>query len=123
MVPGGSEKKVTYHDPCYLGKHNGVYKEPRKVPESVPGLELVEMERTKDFSLCCGGGGGRFWTGTKAEERSPNLRLEEALAPGAKEPVTACPFCVLNSEDGVNGTQEEENLSVKDAAELLLVSS
>lgn len=83
--------------------------------ESIPGLELVEMERNRDFALCCGGGGGRFWTETKAEERFSNLRLEEAVGTGAEVLVTVCPFCVLNFEDTAKAMEEDDKLSVKDS--------
>ncbi len=111
------EKQVTYHDPCYLGRHNGVYEEPRKILESIPGLDLVEMERTRESSLCCGGGGGRFWTETVADERFSNMRLEEASDTDAKLLVTACPFCILNFEDSVKGS--EGDVEILDAVEML----
>lgn len=120
VVPERLEKTVTYHDPCYLGRHNGVYEEPRKVLESIPGVELVEMERTRDFSLCCGGGGGRFWTETVAEERFSNLRVEDASDTGAKTLVTGCPFCILNFEDSAKALGKESELAINDIVELLI---
>lgn len=118
LVPGRMEKKVTYHDPCYLGRHNGVYEEPRKVLESIPGLELVEMKRNREFSLCCGGGGGRFWTETVAEERFSNLRVEEASDTEAKTLVTGCPFCILNFEDSTKSLEMGSETTVEDIAEI-----
>ncbi|MCK4444845.1 MAG: (Fe-S)-binding protein [Thermoplasmata archaeon] len=123
LVPGRLERKVTYHDPCYLGRHNGVYEEPRKVLESIPGLELVEMERNREFSLCCGGGGGRFWTETVAEERFSNLRVEEALGTGVDTILTACPFCILNFEDSTKAMNKEGSISTIDIAEVLTDST
>ncbi|MFQ5885345.1 MAG: (Fe-S)-binding protein, partial [Thermoplasmata archaeon] len=120
LVPGRLEKKVTYHDPCYLGRHNGVYEEPRKVLESIPGLELVEMERNREFSLCCGGGGGRFWTETPSDERFSNLRVEEAVGTNANLLVTGCPFCVLNFEDSAKALGKEIELPIKDTVEFLI---
>jgi Fe-S oxidoreductase len=120
VVPGRMERKVTYHDPCYLGRHNGVYEEPRKILESVPGLELVEMERNREASLCCGGGGGRFWTETASDERFSNMRLEEAFGAGAGTLVTSCPFCILNFEDSGKALGREDELVVKDVVEFLV---
>ena len=77
-------KKVTYHDPCYLGRHNDVYDEPRQVLESIPGLELVEMADNRENSLCCGGGGGRIWMETKKGERFSDIRLDQAVEAGAE---------------------------------------
>ncbi len=120
LVLSSVEKKVTYHDPCYLGRQNGVYEEPRKILESIPGLELIEMERTRESSLCCGGGGGRFWTETVADERFSNMRVDEALGTGAKTLVTGCPFCVLNFEDSGKAKGKEDELAVSDITELLV---
>jgi len=120
LVPSGRvEKQATYHDPCYLGRHNGIFEEPRKILESIPGLEMVEMERTKEFSLCCGGGGGRFWTETVAEERFSNMRVEEAIGTGTETLVTACPFCILNFEDSAKAMGKEDSVQVMDIVEML----
>ena len=75
---------MTYHDPCYLGRHNGVYDEPRGILESIPGLELTEMPDTRVDSLCCGGGGGRIWMETVKEERFSDLRLDQAVEAGPR---------------------------------------
>lgn len=119
LVPGRLEEKVTYHDPCYLGRHNGVYEEPRKALESIPGSELVEMERNRESGLCCGGGGGRFWTETVADERFSNLRVEEAVGANANALVTGCPFCVLNFEDSFKALNREGSIDVFDVSEIL----
>ena len=92
-------KKVTYHDPCYLGRHNGIYDEPREVLGRVEGLELAEMPDSREDSLCCGGGGGRIWMETKKGERFCDLRVEQAMELGAEVLVTACPYCIANFED------------------------
>ena len=115
-------KKVTYHDPCYLGRHNGIYDEPRQVLESIPGLELVEMPDYRENSLCCGGGGGRIWMDTKKGERFSDIRLEQALEVGADILAVACPYCVLNFEDSVLSTEKSDVIAVKDIAELVLES-
>ena len=72
-------KKLTYHDPCYLGRHNGIYDEPRGILKKVPGLELTELLESRSDSLCCGGGGGRVWMETQKGERFCDLRIEQAL--------------------------------------------
>ena len=115
-------KKVTYHDPCYLGRHNGIYDEPRQVLESIPGLELVEMPDYREDSLCCGGGGGRIWMETKKGERFSDLRLEQALEVGAGILAVACPYCTLNFEDSVLSADKGDVIEVKDIAELVLES-
>jgi Fe-S oxidoreductase len=113
-------KKVAYHDPCYLGRHNGIYDEPRQVLESIPGLELVEMPDYRENSLCCGGGGGRIWMETKKGERFSDIRLEQALEVGADILAVACPYCMLNFEDSVLSTEKSDVIAVKDIAELVL---
>lgn len=113
------EAKVTYQDPCYLGRHNNIYEEPRRVLKSIPGIKLLEFGRSRDDSFCCGGGGGRMWTDFDAEEeRLANIRVREALEVGAEVLVTACPFCLINMEDGVKSVNVEDSLKVRDLAEL-----
>lgn len=117
---GRLEKKVTYHDPCYLGKHNGIFDEPRAVLRAVPGLELVEMDRAREKSLCCEGGGGRmFLEGTNPHTRLAQLRVQEALDTGAEVLATACPFCLLTLEEAVKHLNAEERMRVMDVAELV----
>ena len=116
------KRKVTYHDPCYLGRHNGIYDEPRQVLKSIPGLELVEMPDYRENSLCCGGGGGRIWMETKKGERFSDIRLEQALGVGANVLALACPYCMLNFEDSVLSADKSELIQVKDIAELVLES-
>lgn len=113
------EKKVTYHDPCYLGKHNGVFDEPRRVLRSIPGLELVEMDRSREKSLCCEGGGGRMWLeGTNPETRLARERIKEALDTGAQVLATACPFCLLTLDEAVKHLNAQDRIQVLDIAEL-----
>ena len=111
--------KVTYHDPCYLGRHNDVYDEPREVLRSIPGLELVEMADHGENSFCCGGGGGRIWMETKKGERLSDLRLEQAVATGATILVAACPYCLVNFEDSVLTMDKGAVIQVKDISELV----
>ncbi|MBN2059200.1 MAG: (Fe-S)-binding protein [Deltaproteobacteria bacterium] len=113
------EKTVTYHDPCYLGKHNSVYNEPRELLKSVPGLELREMSRTREESLCCGGGGGRMWCDFQESPRLAEIRVLEAIDTGAEVLATACPFCLSNFEDALKVLDKEGSLMVKDISEIL----
>ncbi|MFZ0611595.1 MAG: (Fe-S)-binding protein, partial [Desulfobacterales bacterium] len=98
-VTGEYTKKVAYHDPCYLGRHNGIFDEPREVLTGIPGLELSEMPEARENSLCCGGGGGRIWMETPKGERFSDLRLEQAIGMGAEVLATSCPYCIANFED------------------------
>ncbi len=116
---GDFSKKVTYHDPCYLGRHNDVYDEPRDLLKKVSGLELVEMEAHGKNSLCCGGGGGRIWMDTPQEERFSDLRLKQAKESGAGILATACPYCITNFEESRLNLEYEEVLEVKDITEII----
>jgi Fe-S oxidoreductase len=116
------ERTVTYHDPCYLGRHNGIYEPPRRVLETLPGLDLVEMERNRENSLCCGGGGGGLWNEVPADERFAVLRVREALETGAQVLAAACPYCITMFEDAVKTLGKEDELRVADVAELVLES-
>jgi Fe-S oxidoreductase len=111
-------KKVTYHDPCYLGRHNGIYDEPREVLKRVHGLEMIEMADSREDSLCCGGGGGRIWMETPKGERFSDLRLEQAQEVGAEVLVTSCPYCITNFEDS-RLTLGSEALEIKDITEIV----
>ena len=112
-------KKVTYHDPCYLGRHNGIYDEPRGVLGKVAGLELLEMPDAREDSLCCGGGGGRIWMETPKGERFSDLRLEQAMGVGAEVLVTSCPYCIANFEDSRLTLEATEDIEVKDITEVI----
>ena len=115
--------KVTFHDPCYLGRHNGEYQAPRTILDGIPGVELVEMGRCKEQSYCCGGGGGGMWLdGFMADhvnERLSENRVKEAVATGADVLVVCCPYEVSRFEDAVKSTGNEGKLLVKDIAELM----
>ena len=112
-------KKVAYHDPCYLGRHNKIYDEPRKLLSSIPELTLVELADSREDAVCCGGGGGRIWMETKKEERLSNLRVEQALEAGAQVLALSCPYCMLNFDDSVLNMGKSELLEVKDITEIL----
>jgi Fe-S oxidoreductase len=118
-INGEYNKKITYHDPCYLGRHNGIYDEPREVLKKVPGIELVEMPDSRKDSLCCGGGGGRIWMDTAKGERFSDLRLEQAAETGAEELVTACPYCITNFEDSRLSVENGESIIIKDITEII----
>ena len=110
---------MTYHDPCYLGRHNGVYDAPRQVLHEVPGLELVEMSASRRDSLCCGGGGGRIWMETPKSERFSDIRVQQAAETGAEVLVTSCPYCITNFEESRLGMDGDEVLEIKDLTEIV----
>ena len=112
-------RTYTFHDPCYLGRHNGVYDAPREVLRSLPGLKTVEMDRSRNRSFCCGGGSLYLFHEGEAETRMGEKRLEMAEAAGADVVVTACPFCTINLEDAVKTTGREGTMEVLDLAELV----
>ncbi len=110
----------TYHDPCYLGRHNLLYDVPRRVLDSIPGLKRVEMERSRDRSFCCGGGGLMLFYEPIEEQRMGQVRVRMANETGANRIVVACPFCLVNLEDGVKTTGFEGKIQVMDLTELVL---
>jgi Fe-S oxidoreductase len=112
-------KKVTYHDPCYLGRHNGIYDEPRDVLKKIPGLKLNEMPDCRADSLCCGGGGGRVWMETPKGERFSDLRIEQAMDVGAEVLATSCPYCITMFEDSRLTMDVTDNIEVKDITEII----
>jgi Fe-S oxidoreductase len=112
-------RKVTYHDPCYLGRHNSIYDEPREVLKKIPGLDLHEMADSRKDSLCCGGGGGRIWMETPKGERFSDLRLEQAIGVGAEVLVTSCPYCITNFEDSRLNREDSEVIEIKDITEII----
>ena len=114
--------KVTYHDPCYLGRHSGVYDAPREVLKSIPGLDFVELDRNREQSMCCGGGGGGLWMEKLKGERLSDLRIEEALATGASVLATACPYCITMFEDSVRTLNVDEKIKIKDVTEIFMES-
>jgi Fe-S oxidoreductase/nitrate reductase gamma subunit len=111
--------KVTYHDPCYLGRYNSVYDDPRSVVSALPGAELTEMPRNRNHSFCCGGGGGRLFMEETRGSRINRARVTEALDTGAEILAASCPFCMTMFEDGINGVEANDRLQVRDIAELV----
>jgi Fe-S oxidoreductase len=117
------DKKITYHDSCYLGRYNDIYDEPRNIIDMVNKGEQVEMKRSKDKGLCCGAGGGRMWMEEKIGKKVNIERTEEALSVNPDIISTACPFCMTMMSDGVKEKGRQEEIKVKDFAELVLDSS
>lgn len=113
--------RITYHDPCYLGRHNKEYEAPRKILGAIPGVELIEMDQKEENALCCGGGGGNFFTDILAGgEDSPNrIRVRQALDTGAEIIAVACPQCAKMLDDGLKTEQLEDKLEVLDVAEIV----
>ena len=123
--PASTAATVTYHDPCYLGRHNGVYAPPRELIEALPGVELREMERTRETSFCCGAGGARMWMEEKLGTQINTNRTEEAIATGAERIAIGCPFCRVMISDGLTAKQAEgeaESVEVVDVAQMLLAA-
>ena len=112
--------RITFHDPCYLGRYNDVYDDPRALLGGIRGLEQTEMPRARDRSFCCGAGGGRMWMEEREGTRVNSTRTEEALATGADLIGTGCPFCMTMLTDGVKEKGKADSVRVKDVAELVL---
>jgi len=117
-----SGKKITFHDPCYLGRANGEYKAPRTVLDAIPSVK-IEMERNKSFALCCGAGGGQMFKEAEKGDKEVFIeRTEEALKTGCDIIATACPFCMVMMTDGLKYTNKEEEVKNYDIAELVSMS-
>ena len=115
-------RKVTYHDPCYLGRYNGMYELPREILKLIPGIELIEMPRNRSMSFCCGGGNGNIVGEYPGEIRPNNVRAMEAAETGADVLAVACPFCMIMLEDGVKTQKLDSSISVYDIIELVYLS-
>ena len=123
---GAAKRSITYHDPCYIGRHNGVYTPPRELLQVLPGAELVEMERNSERSFCCGAGGARMWMEENIGERINVNRTREAVGTGADQIAVGCPFCRVMLSDGLTAEQAagsaREEVEVLDVAQMLLAS-
>ena len=123
---GAAKRSITYHDPCYIGRHNGVYTPPRELLQVLPGAELVEMERNSERSFCCGAGGARMWMEENIGERINVNRTKEAVGTGADQIAVGCPFCRVMLSDGLTAEQAagnaREEVEVLDVAQMLLAS-
>ncbi|WP_090085621.1 heterodisulfide reductase-related iron-sulfur binding cluster [Lentibacillus persicus] len=115
-------QKLTYHDSCYLGRYNGVYDPPREILKSIPGLELVEMDRSRENGMCCGAGGGLMWTEDTTGNRINVARTEQAMETESTMISSACPFCLTMLSDGTKAKEVEEDISTMDVAEILALS-
>jgi Fe-S oxidoreductase len=115
----GADLNVTYHDSCYLGRHNGIYDAPRDVL-AVAGAEQTEMPRNRREGFCCGAGGGRMFMEEDLGTRINHARIEEAAATGAAEVCSACPFCLTMLGDAIKETDRQETIRARDIAEVLL---
>ena len=112
--------KLTYQDPCYLGRYNNIYQEPRRILEAIPGARLEEMERSRATSFCCGGGGGHMWIEEQPGTTKINqMRLEDSLKTGANTVVTACPYCLQMFEESIEHKEIKDSLKAKDLVEIV----
>lgn len=115
-------EKLTYHDSCYLGRYNGVYDPPREILTAIPGLKLVEMDRSRENGMCCGAGGGLMWTEETTGNRINVARTEQALAVQPSMISSACPYCLTMLSDGTKAKEVDEDISTMDVAEILALS-
>jgi len=129
LIHGGSIKpvnrldlKVTYHDPCYLGRHSSIYDAPRKIIQSIPGVTLLEMQNNRERSFCCGGGSGGPWKDGVGKESLGEIRVKEAIGTGAEVIVTACPYCIRTLNEAIAKLGVGNKIKVQDITELLLQS-
>lgn len=116
----GLSSSFTYHDPCYLGRYNGVYTEPRRILQSIPGTKMKEMERSRDMGFCCGGGGGLMWIEEQPGTAKINqMRIEDVIQTGVDTVVTACPYCLQMLEDAIDHKGMKDSLRAKDLVEVV----
>ncbi|GCE06228.1 4Fe-4S dicluster domain-containing protein [Dictyobacter aurantiacus] len=119
LLKGFDKRKLTYHDPCYVGRYNDTYDEPRRVLTVLNSNGITEMGRNRNKSFCCGGGGGRVWMEEKVGKRVNQTRVNEALETNAEVLAAGCPFCITMFEDGVKGVEAEEKMKVEDISEII----
>jgi Fe-S oxidoreductase len=122
LTAGSMSAKVTYHDPCYLGRHNRVFDEPRAVLDAIGGIEQIEMKRCRERSFCCGAGGARMWMEEHIGKRVNLERTDEALGTGADVVSTACPYCLIMLDDAVRARAREDDVKVLDLSQVVEAS-
>jgi heterodisulfide reductase subunit D len=116
-------KKITLHDPCYLGRGNDEYEAPRAVIGALKGVSLAEMKRSRQFSLCCGAGGGQMFKEAEKGDKEVFIeRIEDAIETGADIVATACPYCMVMMTDGIKYKNREDSMKNYDIAELVAIS-
>jgi Fe-S oxidoreductase len=123
IVPAGNHEIWTYHDPCFLGRFNGVYEQPRQVMQALPGVSVAEMALNRERSFCCGGGGGHMWLEESPGKRIGELRFEQAIRTRAQIIATACPYCLQMLEDAGRNISADNQPRVMDIAELIAASA
>lgn len=117
-----SNLKLTFHDSCYLGRHNDIFNQPRNVLHSVNKSKILEMERSKRNGFCCGGGGGRFWMEERIGKRISETRIEQVIATGAEVVASACPYCLQMFEDAIKAKEAQDTLKALDISEIVEAS-
>src|SRR5690606_15640198 len=126
VAPASEGKTITYHDPCFLGRHNQVYEPPRELLQVIPGAKFTEMPRNSEKSFCCGAGGARMWMEETLGSRINENRTDEAIATGADQIAVGCPFCRVMLSDGLTKRKSEgaarEEVEVLDVAQMLLAA-
>ena len=110
---------LAYHDSCYLGRHNGIYDQPRQIAEAIPGLKLVEMERCRNQGFCCGAGGGHMWMEESRGSRVNHVRTDQYLETEADTVGVSCPFCLQMFEEGIGTKEVQDTRRAKDLLEIL----
>lgn len=114
------QKKISYHDSCFLGRYNNIYDQPREILKQIKGVSLLEMDRNRNRGFCCGAGGGRMWMEEHTGQRINEMRTDQALEKSPDTVATACPFCLTMFEDGIKVREKEESVACQDIAEIVL---
>ena len=121
-LPVEVNKTVTFHDPCFLGRHNGEYDAPRQILEAVAGLRLSEMESSRETSSCCGMGGGNMWYESEGGGKIVEQRLKHVAQTGAKTLVTGCSYCMINFKSAFQNLEETKDIEIMDLAEAVVMA-
>ena len=121
-ISGELKETITYHDSCYLGRHNNIYEQPRNILKRISGVNMVEMKKNHKWSFCCGAGGGRMWMEERTGQRISENRIDQAIETKAGTIATACPFCMQMFDDAIKAKEKEEQIVTKDIAEIIVES-